>query len=322
MLPRDTLWSELLIWPDRLRPLTLSTVIMFYRQKVILGLLETFGGSLPSTDFQKYLFLFTRLCQTERSYEFVPYKFGCFSFQSYADKAKLIKLGHLASATDWVLTNPTGSYVKQLKKGDDKKLDYFLSKYGALTGKKLLQHVYKGYPYYAINSLVAEEILSPAALNEVKRHQVESRQSVFATIGYEGLTIEAYINKLIKNDIRLLVDVRKNPLSRKYGFSKSLLSDLLGKLGIDYYHMPKLGIVSDKRKELKTKSDYTSLFSEYEKTVLVKEHDTLRELYDIYLKNKRIAITCFEECHTFCHRHKVANAITQFAGEEFKIVHL
>lgn len=295
---------------------------MFYRQKVLLGLLETFGGELPSTDFQKYLFLYTRLCENDRSYEFVPYKFGCFSFQSYADKDKLIELGHLANATDWVLKDQQVRYVKQLKKGDEKKLYLFVNKYRRLKGKKLLQHVYKGYPYYAINSMVAKDILTLEELNRVKKHQVKHRSPLFATIGYEGLTIEQYLNKLIKNDVRLLVDVRKNPLSRKYGFSKTRLSDLLGKLGIDYYHMPTLGIVSDKRKELKTRRDYKVLFSDYENTVLKTEGDTLCDLYKIYIENKRIAITCFEECHTFCHRHKVANAITKLADEEIKVVHL
>ena len=53
---------------------------MNYRQKTLIGLLSAFGGHLPSTDFQKYLFLFTREFQQEPSFEFVPYRFGSFSF--------------------------------------------------------------------------------------------------------------------------------------------------------------------------------------------------------------------------------------------------
>jgi uncharacterized protein (DUF488 family) len=289
---------------------------------VLLGLLETFDGSLPSTDFQKYLFLYTRLCEKDHSYEFVPYKFGCFSFQSYADKAKLIELGYLEDVTDWKLAKSRKSHVKQLNKGDDKKLDLFKSKYGKLKGKKLLHHVYSGYPYYAINSRVAEDILSDEEFTSVKKLKVRRRLNLFATIGYEGIPVETYINKLIDNDVCALVDVRKNPLSRKYGFSKTRLSDLLGKVGIEYLHMPELGIVSDKRKTLKTRRDYDDLFREYESTVLVDQSDALTQLHDIYLDKKRIAITCFEGCHTMCHRHKVADAIAEFAGEDFGVVHL
>jgi len=295
---------------------------MFNRQKVLLGLLETFGGELPSTDFQKYLFLYTRLCEKDHSYEFVPYKFGCFSFQSYADKAKLVELGYLENTADWKLTISQKSHIKKLSKGVDKKLDLFKNKYGKLKGKKLLQHVYKGYPYYAINSLVAEDILTEDEFSRVKKLKVKRRQKLFATIGYEGIPVEKYINRLIESDVRLLVDVRKNPISRKYGFSKSKLSDFLSKVGIEYIHISELGIVSDKRKTLETKSDYEALFNEYEKTVLVDERSALVRLHDIYIDKKRIAITCFEECHTMCHRHKVANAIGGIADDTFEVVHL
>ena len=44
---------------------------MYYRRKILLALLEEFGGELANTDFQKLLFLFTER-QNERSYDFVP----------------------------------------------------------------------------------------------------------------------------------------------------------------------------------------------------------------------------------------------------------
>jgi uncharacterized protein (DUF488 family) len=206
--------------------------------------------------------------------------------------------------------------------GDDKKLELFSSKYGKLKGKKLLQHVYIEYPYYAINSLVAEDILSDEEFSTVKKLKVKRRLNLFATIGYEGIPVETYINKLIENDVRALVDVRKNPLSRKYGFSKTRLSDLLGKVGIEYLHMPELGIVSNKRKTLKTRRDYDDLFGEYKSTVLVEQSDALAQLYDTYLERSRIAITCFEGCHTMCHRHKITDAIAEFADGDFEVVHL
>lgn len=295
---------------------------MFYRQKLLLGLLETFGGELPSTDFQKYLFLYTRLCQRDKSYEFVPYKFGCFSFQSYADKSKLIESGLLEDSSEWKLAKSRKKHVNQLNKGEDKKLVLFRKRYEHLKGKELLQHVYRSYPYYAIKSLVAEEILTEEEFQKVKKLNVKKRKPLFATIGYEGITVEQYLNKLIENDVRLLIDVRKNPLSRKFGFSKSKMSDLLNKMGIEYLHMPALGIVSDKRQKLETKKDYERLFSEYEKTVLVDQVDEVSNLFNIYLDKKKVAITCFEECHTMCHRNNVAEAVADLASEDFKVVHL
>ena len=99
---------------------------MFYRQKILLALIEAFGGRLKSRDLQKYLFLFTQKCQQDKSYEFVPYKYGCFSFQSYADRRNLADAGHLMQDEDWELNEP--GYLNQLKKGDAQKILSFKKK--------------------------------------------------------------------------------------------------------------------------------------------------------------------------------------------------
>ncbi|NKC15801.1 MAG: DUF488 family protein [Gammaproteobacteria bacterium] len=207
---------------------------MFYRQKLLLALLETFDGFLASTDFQKYLFLYTRLCEREHSYEFAPYNFGCFSFQSYADKSKLVAFGYLKDVPEWTLALTTQRHADQLKRSIRQKLELFKARYGALRGNALLRHVYEKYPYYAQNSLVAAQIVGPTEMEAIKRFKEKKRTRLFATIGYEGVPVKTYINKLIQNDVRTLVDVRSNPQSRKFGFSKSRLSDLLEKVGIQH----------------------------------------------------------------------------------------
>jgi uncharacterized protein (DUF488 family) len=61
------------------------------------------------------------------------------------------------------------------------------------------------------------------------------------TVGYEGLMLEAFIQRLQSNSIQTLVDVRELPLSRKRGFSKRALAEALALQGITYLHMPALG---------------------------------------------------------------------------------
>ncbi len=65
---------------------------MFYRRKVLLGLLEALNRQVPGTDMQNYLFLVSRE-QENPSYHFIPYHFGCYSFQASADKRTLAKYG-------------------------------------------------------------------------------------------------------------------------------------------------------------------------------------------------------------------------------------
>src|SRR5882724_861802 len=71
--------------------------MLFERQRLLLTLLDAVGEPLGHTDFQKLLFRYTRECKATPSYEFVPYKFGGFSFTSYADKRRLSDAGLLTN---------------------------------------------------------------------------------------------------------------------------------------------------------------------------------------------------------------------------------
>lgn len=65
---------------------------MFYRRKLLLSLLEIFGNELEKIRLQKLLFLLTKK-QVKQDYEFVPYKFGCYSFSANADLTAMVKKG-------------------------------------------------------------------------------------------------------------------------------------------------------------------------------------------------------------------------------------
>jgi len=57
---------------------------MLYRRKIVLNLLDTFGGSLSAKRFQCLLFLVTR-GQEKKTFDFLPYRYGCYSFQASFD---------------------------------------------------------------------------------------------------------------------------------------------------------------------------------------------------------------------------------------------
>ncbi len=296
--------------------------MLFHRQKILLSLLESLGGAQSATDFQKYLFLYTTTCEKEKSYDFVPYKYGCYSFQAYADKIKLINKGYLKDSENWELANFDISYAHTLSKNEPKKLGLFSDRYISLKGNELLQHVYKNYPYYATRSIISEKILTPSEIVELEKYKPKKkRKPVMATIGYEGGSIETYLNRLIQADIRLLIDVRKNPISRKYGFSKNTLSKLLSKIGVDYIHIPELGIQSVDRKNLNTQKDYEKLFLSYESTVLNTEVKSLELVFNLYKEKRRVALTCFEKDHHQCHRSRIAERLAQ-EKPELELIHL
>ena len=117
------------------------------------------------------------------------------------------------------------------------------------------------------------------------------------------------MNSLIAEDVKVLCDVRKNPISRKYGFSKKTLMNALGKLGIEYEHCPDLGIESQQRRELVTQADYDTLFEAYENTTLKEGFQSIARLSDLLESKQRIAVTCYEKLPQQCHRTRVARAI-------------
>ncbi len=81
--------------------------MLFERQKALLALVDELGGRVPSTDLQKLLFLWTRdSSEVEPLFDFVPYKFGAFSFTSYADKRKTVCTAGLRPDGTWVRIYP------------------------------------------------------------------------------------------------------------------------------------------------------------------------------------------------------------------------
>src|ERR1700760_121453 len=61
------------------------------------------------------------------------------------------------------------------------------------------------------------------------------------TIGYEGCTIDDVLAELKTAGVKLLIDVRAVPRSRKPGFSKRQLAAGLEEQGIAYQHLRGLG---------------------------------------------------------------------------------
>ena len=56
------------------------------------------------------------------------------------------------------------------------------------------------------------------------------------TIGYEGKSIDEFIEELKNQGVKNLIDVRIRAGSRKKGFSKTALSEYLNNAGITYNH--------------------------------------------------------------------------------------
>lgn len=296
--------------------------MLFERQRVLLTLLDALGGQVAPTDFQKLLFLYTRKQETP-SYEFVPYKFGCFSFSSYADKRRLVERGLLENDADqWKLTTEGRATIRK-RSVDPLIAARFNKDHSALRGNDLVAEVYRKYPYYAIRSEIVDKVLrSKADKERIAEERPAKATAGLLTIGYEGKCLETYLNQLLRAGATVLCDVRRNPLSRKYGFSKTTLRGACESLGIRYEHLPELGIPSEDRRELKTQADYDALFVDYERDSLPLQNEALATIRSWIKTGESVALTCFELHPHQCHRHCVAEALEACGGKRLKAKHL
>ncbi len=285
----------------------------FKRQKALLALIDLFGGKLSKIELQKYMFLYVHEFSPQKHYAFVPYHYGSFSYEMYKDLHTLERNGHLTLGKKEIATRAKG-FFEEMPSQEQQDMLRFFAQYKDLKGDKLIGHLYKSYPYYAINSKIADRFISK---QERDIHKPYNDAEIFYTIGYEGKKFEAYLNQLITHDVKVLVDVRKNAHSMKYGFSKTTLKNAVENLGMHYIHLPNFGIESENRQLLKTKADYEALFASYEKTFSDKQYD-MEQLYEVFKRNKRIAITCFEKDVAYCHRGVVAKQMQKRFGVEVR----
>ncbi len=297
--------------------------MVYEREKRLLALLEAFGGEASALDFQKLLFLYCQEDENAPDYTFVPYRFGAFSFTSYADKRRMITAGLLEDdAQAWRLTE-AGRQTVQRFGHNTRTLYSFCKRYAGLRGDALITETYRRYPYYATRSEMLDRLrLDSETLREIAEARPQPQYAGILTIGYEGRSLETYLNELLRAGATLLCDVRRNPLSRKYGFAKSTLSKASEGVGIRYKHLPELGIASEDRRALNTQADYDALFTSYRENYLPGQTEALNKIGTWTQAGHRVALTCYERQPEQCHRHCIAEALECTRGQEFHATHL
>ena len=296
---------------------------LYVRQRRLLALLYALGGNAAKRDFQKLLFL---LCQESLPeygaggapslYDFVPYRYGAFSFTSYADSRRLADRGLMIDDDrSWSLTDEGKRVAREAQ---DKRTLAFVRRYDTLRGDALIAETYRRYPYYATRSHIAERLLrdDEVALGQIRAAQPEKGAVSLLTIGYEGRTLERYLNELIQANAAVLCDVRRNAISRKYGFSKATLARSCKGVGIQYEHLPGLGIESQQRRNLTTQADYDTLFALYKRRTLPMQRRSLSKIHAWLRTGKSVALTCYEREVSQCHRHSLADELSRMRDQQ------
>ena len=136
------------------------------------------------------------------------------------------------------------------------------------------------------------------------------------TIGYEGLDIDDFMSLLTRHDIETVVDIRELPLSRKPGFSKKALANVLNLSGLEYFHMVELGCPKPVRDGYRADGNwkrYTSGFLKHLKS----QAGAIAQLAEL-AQSSTCALLCYEADFNLCHRSMVANAVSEYCGADIK----
>ena len=293
---------------------------MTAREKILLLLLERASQPLTRTALVKLVFLLrheTSLKHMPSFYDFLPYRFGPFSYVLYREINRLSQDRYISIANERISIEES-----RLRRSDESRnflpaatvaaIDYVLQNFGKMNQQSLIEYVYETHSWYAVNSTLNERRLASARLPE---HVAVSAY----TIGYEGRSIDAFMNYIIQRGIKVLVDIRNRPVSRKYGFSKLRLNEICMKLNINYSHFGELGVPSKYRSQLTDDESYRRLFTYYRESILPLNRDDVEQVGRLMCSTPSVLV-CFERDPTCCHRSALAETVATNTG--LKVVHL
>ncbi len=277
------------------------------RQKVLISVINELGARASKFMIEKNLFLLNQeegMNDLVNFYHFFPYKYGPYSYMSYIDIAALKSKGLINEQDKKLTLMPLGkSVIKNIDFKIKQKVAKIATKFK--SDQEIKSYVYDNYHWFTVNSN------SP-------RMKLQKTEPGISTIGYEGRDIDSFLNSLLEKGIDILVDVRYNPFSMNFSFTKNKLRKYLESVGIEYLHIPELGIRGESRKNLDTKEDYEKLFSTYKETTLQNQKAEIKKLIQLS-KKKRIALMCFEHSKEMCHRGIISDFLET---EHIEVMHI
>lgn len=279
---------------------------MFSRQRALLRLIENEGGRISKLRLVKLAFLLSRNGQVPRTgvYDFVPYKRGPFSFTLYHDLRTLERDGWLAETShDLELREAPCIETATIEEGFLGIIDSTSRCQHAVATSIMVDRVYRDYPWFTLNSEIIEK---RAAVRPSAKPKVY-------TVGYEGIMVDALLDILLRSGVKKLIDVRNNPIARRYGFHKSTLSKLCNDIEIEYLHLAALGVPSSWRTDLSDPSSYEALFNRYECEILPSNRSAVEAVAEM-VADSPAALMCMEADHKCCHRSRLGAEVSRLTG--------
>lgn len=97
------------------------------------------------------------------------------------------------------------------------------------------------------------------------------------------------------------------------------MGEVCRNLGLQYRHVPSLGIPSAERAGLNDFASYQRLLSRYEQTMLPERLADVKEV-GLLMRLQPAVLVCVEKDAQCCHRSRLAGAVAKATG--LKVIHL
>ena len=129
------------------------------------------------------------------------------------------------------------------------------------------------------------------------------------TIGHSTRTLDEFISLLKENQIKLLLDVRAWPGSKRYPqFNKEALAESLTAHGIRYEHFPELGGKRKSEPDSRNTAWRNASFRGYADYMETEQFQKgIERLLDVAAEAGPTAIMCAEAVWWRCHRSLIAD---------------
>ena len=272
------------------------------RRKTVLHLFDVAGRPVTHAELTMWCFLLrneTPSCGGSAFYDFVPSADGPRSFCLFRDMETMTRLGLVESTASgtWRVAPDGLASAGPLPGAVRRDVLEIFARFGATPSRQLAEHVRTNHP-----SFVGE-----------RGAGFRSGTRAVYTAGYEGLSVDGFLEMLTRRGIKRIVDVRWNPVARRYGFHKGTLRALSNLLGIDYVHFGELGIPSQWRRGPLMPDDYKGLFERYESEILAAQPDAIRRVAVLVAETASVLV-CMEANPHRCHRTRLARVVSKSTG--------
>lgn len=137
--------------------------------------------------------------------------------------------------------------------------------------------------------------------------------TTLSTIGYEGKTVDEFLDELAVGGVEMVVDVRAVAASRRPGFSKTTLAAAVRERGVEYLHLRALGTPKAGR-DAARKGRIAEMHAIFEGQLETPEAALAMEQLRAAVLEKHVALLCFERDAACCHRAVLADRLARSEG--------